>query len=429
MRTQFTEGSKMYHAATVRFLMGTVFTVLLMGEPVLGAENTVNDSASQALQGEWGQIKVNLRYRFEHVGQDGLESANGDPVRLRLGYLTPRLAGFQAYAEVLGNTPIFFDDYNDTSNGKTEYAVIGDPDEVALNQGWLSFETIPDTLVKGGRQKMAWDNERFICTANWRQMEQTFDSVTLLNSSLGNFSIKAAYLWNVLTTGNQEVNMQSPLVNLKYDFSDIGSLIGYGYWLDYDDPDDSGPFEFAYSSQTFGLRFGGSPAITDSLKLLYAAEHASQSGYQHNPQDFTADYYHVIGGLLAPADDSFLKNISGKIGYEIFGSDNGVSFQTPLGANHKFNGWADIFGKTKPASGLRDLYGSLGGSIAGIKVDLVYHDFQADAGDSDYGTEFDIKLTRKFWKNYTVLASYSSYNAHQFKTDTEKFWLQLTMEF
>ena len=80
----------------------------------------------------------------------------------------------------------------------------------------------------------------------------------------------------------------------------------------------------------------------------------------------------------------------------MYGSDNGVSFQIPLGANHKYNGWADIFGKTKPASGLRDLYGTIGTSIVGVKVDLEYHDFQADAGGSDYGTEFDIKIAHKF---------------------------------
>lgn len=70
-----------------------------------------------------GQININLRYRFEHVNQDGLKTANGDPIRLRLGYLSPKLTGFQAYAEVLGNTPIFLDDFDDSSNGKTDVTI------------------------------------------------------------------------------------------------------------------------------------------------------------------------------------------------------------------------------------------------------------------------------------------------------------------
>ncbi len=113
--------------------------------------------------------------------QDGLKTANGDPIRLRLGYQTPNFAGLQAYAEFLGNISVFLDDYNNTSNGKTEFAVIGDPNEGALNQAWLSFDGIPDTMIKAGRQKLVWDNERFLCPASFRQMEQTMDSVTLLS--------------------------------------------------------------------------------------------------------------------------------------------------------------------------------------------------------------------------------------------------------
>ncbi|MBW2329320.1 MAG: alginate export family protein [Deltaproteobacteria bacterium] len=224
-----------------------------MTADVVLAEKTIDEEIHDALEGDWGKIFFNLRYRFEHVEQDDLQTANGDPVRLRLGYLTPQFAA-----------------------------------EGALNQAWLSLAAIPDTVIKGGRQKIDWDNERFICPAAWRQMEQTFDSVTLLNTSVADFSVNAAYLWNAITTSNEDVNMQSPLVNLKYSFQNIGSLSGYGYWLDYDDPDDSGPFEYAYSSQTYGLHFNGSPAVSDNLKLLYTAEYAIRRpvGLRGQPQGF-----------------------------------------------------------------------------------------------------------------------------------------------
>ena len=415
-------------------LTGTFLIVaslgLLAAADVSLAEKTFDEKVHDSLEGDWGKIFFNLRYRFEHVEQDNnLQTANGDPVRLRLGYLTPKYAGFQAYAEFLGNTSVFLNDYNDNSNGKTQYSVINDPNEATLNQGWHSVTAIPDTDIKAGRQKIDWDNERFICPAAWRQMEQTFDSVTLLNTSVADLSLRAAYLWNAITTSNEDVNMQSPLVNVKYAFEDIGSISGYGYWLDYDDPDDSGPFEYAYSSQTYGLHLNGSPEVADNLKFLYTAAYAAQSDYGDNPRDFTADYYNVIGGILVPNKDSLLSKVSGRIGYEVYGSDNGVSFQTPLGANHRYNGWADLFGKTKPADGLRDLYGALSSTIAGVKIDLVYHDFKADTGGSDYGTEFDTMLTKTFAKHYTLLASYSYYNADDFKTDTQKFWLQLTVNY
>ncbi len=392
------------------------------------AEPPAGDPIADALHGDWGQIKLNLRYRFEHVEQDGTKTSNGDPIRLRLGYLTPKFAGFQAFAEFEGNTPVFSRDYNDKSNGKTEYAVIADPAEGELNQGWLSFDTIPDTVIKAGRQKILLDNQRFVGAVGWRQLEQTFDAANLLNTSLGALSANLSYIWNVRTILSTDVNMDSPIVNLSYNFNGIGALTAYGYWLDYSDPDDSGPFEYAFSTQTMGLRFNGKAGVSDNLKLLYTAEYAGQSDYQDNPEDYSADYYHFIGGLLAPNNGSMLTDITGKIGYEVLGSDNDISFKTPLGTNHGFNGWADLF-LTAPPTGLQDLYGMLGADLGGYKLKLIYHDFQADEGGADYGTEFDTMLTKKFAGHYTIQAAYADYNADEYKTDTQKFWLQLTVGF
>lgn len=414
----------------VRFLcMGGAMSFLIGTSYAFAQETASKDKIEDALNGDWGQIKFNLRYRYEYVDQDGLKSTSADPIRLRLGYLSPKFAGFQAFAEFEGNTPVFADDYNSTKNGKTDYAVISDPSKGELNQGWLSYESIPDTMAKAGRQRILLDNQRFIGAVGWRQMEQTFDAVNIFNSSIGNLTADATFIWNVRNIKSEDVNMNSPLLNLKYIFKGIGSLTGYGYWLDYDDPDNSGPFPFAFSTKTFGLRFNGLTSMAeDSLKLLYTAEYASQSDYQDNPEDYRTDYYHFIGGLTVPNSDSLITNITGKIGYEALDSDSGVSFKTPLGTNHAFNGWADQF-LTVPPEGLHDIYGSLSGIIAGVTVDLIYHDFQSDEGDSDYGTEYNMMLTKKFGSHYTLQAAYANYNADEYKTDTEKFWLQFTVAY
>ena len=96
--------------------------------------------------------------------------------------------------------------------------------------------------------------------------------------------------------------------------------------------------------------------------------------------------------------------------------------------NHPFNGWADQF-LTAPADGLRDLYGAVSGTWAGVKGELIYHDFRADTGGSKYGTEFDAMLTRKIGSNYTVQVVYAQYNGDEYKSDVEKFWLQFTVAF
>jgi len=52
--------------------------------------------------------------------------------------------------------------FNDTVNGKTDRPVIGDPDTVEINQLYLKFSGIPETILTGGRQLIKLDNDRFV---------------------------------------------------------------------------------------------------------------------------------------------------------------------------------------------------------------------------------------------------------------------------
>lgn len=413
---------------TKTFLLKTALIIFIAAQANASGDKSVTETISDSLKGDWGQINVDLRYRYERVEQDGLKTANGDPIRLRLGYLTPKLSGFQGFAELEGSTPVFLDDYNDNSNGKDEYAVIADPSEAELNQVWLSYDLIEKTVLRAGRQRILLDNQRFIGNVGWRQMEQTYDAVNLFSSSFGDFSAYCVFIWNVRNTASQDVNMQSPLLNFKYTFPGIGSLSAYGYWLDYNDPDNSGPSAFAFSTQTLGLRFDGSREVVDNLNLLYTAETARQEDYQNNPEDYAAHYLHLILGMMVPNSESVVTNIGGKLGYEVLGSDNNISLKTPLGTNHAFNGWADQF-LTAPPEGLRDLYAALYFTWLGVKADIVYHDFRADTGGANFGSEIDLSLTKKFTDNYILQAKYADYNADEFKTDVKKFWLQFTVNF
>ena len=118
-------------------------------------------------------------------------------------------------------------------------------------------------------------------------------------------------------------------------------------------------------------------------------------------------------------------------GYEVLGADNGrpfTSFQTPLGTNFKFQGWADKF-LTTPANGVRDLYvgGGYGwkkwGRLSAITLTASWHRFDSDRLDQHYGNEVDLLATAKV-KKTALSVRYAHYDARALATDTNKVWLQ-----
>ena len=412
--------------AVLAALAATLFTV----SPNAAGEKAsdFNRKVQNALGGDWGRIRIDARWRFEYVEQEGRGSAKGDPLRLRLGYQSPRRAGLQAFVEFEGNTPVFFDEYNSTRNDKSEYPVIADPAEAELNQGWLDYSGIADTTIKAGRQRITYNNQRFVGNVGWRQMEQTFDAVSIVNRSLGSANLKFAFVWNVRTISSRSVHTASSLLNLGYTFPDIGKITAYGYWLDYNDAADSGPFPYAYATQTYGLRFHGQRRLENHLQLLYTTEYAYQTDFGDNPKRYGAHYLHLRGGFRISAGGALFSGISAKVGWEYLGSDNGVGLQTPLGTNHAFQGWADQFLVTPP-DGVSDLYGDLSARIGGVKLQAVYHRFDAAEGGRDYGHEIDALVSRTFAGHYTLALIYANYFAEDYQTDTRKLWAQVTVAF
>ena len=80
--------------AALLIFTGILLLTFMSAIPVDAASSGVNKKIEDALQGDWGKINFNIRWRFEHAAQEGKETANGDPIRLRLGYLTPERFGF-----------------------------------------------------------------------------------------------------------------------------------------------------------------------------------------------------------------------------------------------------------------------------------------------------------------------------------------------
>lgn len=381
-------------------------------------ENTLKFGQADA---KYGRITFDTRVRYENVNTQHTTSraAEAFTARFRIGYLSPKVAGFQGFAEFEGNQDIGINDYRNKRNGSWRngvYDTIQDPQDTELNQLWISYDGIADTEVKVGRQRIKLDNDRFIGNVGWRQMEQTFDSALITNTSLANTTIKVGYIDQVKTIISTSDDMTTPFVNIAYDFAGYGKLSAYGLWMDYNERVSEGK-----SNQTYGIRLNGKTKLTEDVNALYTVEYAHQSDYAGNPNNYEADYYHVIGGASA-------FGVTLKAGMEQLDGKGNGAFQTPLATGHAFNGWADIFLAT-PGSGLRDVYGSATAVVQGVKLMAVYHDFSDDTGSTDFGNEYDLLVTKKFGKHYSVLAKYANYNAVGLGNDTQKIWIEAGIHF
>lgn len=386
---------------------------------------SLNNSVDNAFKGDWGQIKFNIRWRYEHVDQQGLGVASGDPIRLRLGYLSPYFSGFQSFVEFEGNTPVFENQYNSRCNTNTQLPVIADPQVAELNQGWVSYVGIPKIQLRAGRQRIVYDNARWIGNVAWRQLEQTFDSVSVVIKLLENMDVQSAYLWNVKNVLSKELSMSSPIFNLTYRLPEIGRLSAYAYLLDYRGVD---PAILNLSSQSYGFRLTGKTEIFENFYATYKTEYAYQRDYQNNPNRYDASYFHVTGGMEISEINGELNRLGVELGWEHLGSQNNTALQTPLGTNHAFNGWADQF-LTTPPQGLNDLYGALAMKIFGLRLATIYHQFDSATGNMDYGREIDAQVEKKFAGHYTVLFKYANYFANDFANDTQKIWLSVSVNF
>jgi hypothetical protein len=413
-----------------RIKSGTLIAALLMVITHNVSASEFDDRIENALKfgqedAKYGQIKFDLRYRYEYADTKATapRPAHANTFRLRIGYLTPEFFDFQGFAEY-ETLYAAQNEYNGVTSGDKRHHVIADPaDRHDLNRLWISYKGISDTVIKGGRQRIILDDSRFIGNVGWRQMEQTFDSVLLTNTSIPQLTAKAGYIGRVKNIVSRLDNIEAPFVNINYQFGDFATVTAYGYWLKFVDD----KANFGKSNRTYGIALNGSPKLNDDVTMHYTAEYSYQEDHGNNPFSYDAHRYNLMAGAT-------VFGITAKAGVESLGSDeNKKAFITPLGTNHKFQGWADRFLVT-PATGLRDINVTLSGKVMGTKLMFVYHNFQDDDGEVDFGNEYDFLVKKEFGEHYHVLASYAYYVGDDnapgvFKKDTQKIWMEAGVTF
>lgn len=380
-------------------------------------------SLSEAITG--GKLLLNLRPRYEHVEQDGkTEDADVYTLRTLLGWQTADYLGFRATAQVI-DVGRSGSRYNDTKNGKTQYPVVADPDNTDINQLYLDYAGLPDTGVRLGKQSIKLDNVRFIGNVEFRQVMQVFTGVTVENKSLEKTTLYAGHLARLKNIFGDQKEIKLEILHGAYEWSPGNLVVGYGYFYDQVQPASASNL----SSQTVGLRADGAYALSDKLKLLYTAEYATQKDYANGGSQIDAEYGHAGVGLGWPS-------FYARLDYEMLSSNNGLyGFQTPLGTNHLFQGWADLF-LTTPVQGIRDTFVTVGGAVGKAKWSAEYHDIKSDFGGIRFGDELDVGVTVPFRKDLAGKIEYASFReddllspASARKRDTDKIWITFTYTF
>ncbi len=371
-------------------------------------------SAPSPLQFEW-----NARLRHEAVNDDAFaRDADATTLRLRAGLRLHFGTGFSALLEGEGIASAG-DAYNSGANGRTMYPAITDPKGIELNQAWLGWkgDHAGATL---GRQRLLFDNQRWVGNSGWRQNEQTFDALA------GDWQITptltARYAWldrvhrvngnDALDPLARERDLSTHLFNLAWKRG-AQQWVGYAYL--HNDRDVA-----TASTATYGLRWTGTH-LHDGNGWGWTLESARQRDYADNPRTFSHAYWLIEPNLA-------WHGVTYRAGWEHLGGNGAHALQTPLATLHAFNGWADKFVVTPPG-GLEDRYLGAGGkfgrgSHAGkLNWAVAWHDYAADTG-GHYGSEWDASFGFPVIKDVIGLVKLADYRSDGFARDTRKLWLQ-----
>lgn len=356
-----------------------------------------------------------LRTRLEVVDDAAFnQDAWAPTLRYRAGaeLISPNLA-FGALAEVEFVAGLD-GRYNSGANGRMNFPAVTDPTGAELNQAAVFWRGTKARATLG-RQRLNFDNQRFIGNSGWRQNEQTFDALDT-QFTWNQSSLRYTYLDRVhRVTGDharlhsaREHALDGHVIHLSRP-THGGTVSTYAYLIDNREVP-------AAASQSYGVRW----TTPSGARLAITLEVARQRDYHTPALDFSHGYRLAE---VALATDP----LTWRAGWEQLDGDGRHAFQTPLATLHAFNGWADRF-TTTPATGLEDRYLSVAGPWAAMKSTWVvaWHDFApTHASAGRYGAEWNASLVRPLGRGWIALAKVAHYHADHFASDVTKMWIQL----
>jgi hypothetical protein len=393
-------------------------------------------NAANAPSATSGTIMVDARLRYEFGDREDLDDANAVTWRTRLGYETPAWRGLSALAEGQFNvTPDedAFDPYPG-AQGAAGKTLIADGPDVRLNRAAVQYRSTAFD-VTGGRQRLVLDNARFVGDVGWRQNAQVFDAVMATAKPSKRLDVAYAYLGRAVrifgsradVPAQRRFELNTHVVHAAWRPRPALAMTGYTYI----ERVKNSP---ADSSSTYG-GFVVAQRKVARAALAGRAEYARQTDNGASPAGaapFDLNYVAVEGKAGFDVGKAGIGVVTPVLGFESLGGNGTRGFGTPLATLHTFNGWADVF-LTTPPDGLHDLYlSSLVTLPHATNATVSFHRFTAARGDTTYGHELDLFVTKKINPWLTAAAKYAAYRGAttapaSVRPDLDRFTVQLDM--
>ena len=236
---------------------------------------------------------------------------------------------------------------NNGVNGRTDLPLIADPSATVLHEAYLGWvergaDALVQTRILIGRQRLLYEDERWVGPSEFRQNAQSFDAVSAETRVLPGLEFRYAYLWQIERILGNNVNGRwdsaSHLIAAITDVLPYGVTTAYSYLIDLKPVPQ-------FSSATNGIRYEGSIPVTSIggsvVEATLEAEVARQSSYANNPNHFDLTYSLLQPGLTWNGTTLYA-------GWEQLRGNGTVAVQTPLATLFRQNGWADVFTVTPP---------------------------------------------------------------------------------
>jgi hypothetical protein len=374
-------------------------------------------SATTAIAGEdeaW-QPSLDLRYRLESVDDDRFsENATASTLRARLGVVSPKWSGWQFGLTAHANRHVGSEDFNSTANGRSAYPVVADPDDENISEAWIGYAR-PDAFdLRAGRLRLIEDNVRFLGNVGFRQLEQTFDAVSVGFETGDDWRIDLRWIdtaHRIFGPDNPndllaEADLNTWMGTFAREVGD-STLAFYAHRIAFDDR--------PASHRNLGLRLTG--PLPTGADFSYRLEFARQDGIRELDAVDGQNYVHA-------RIEQKLERWHWFAGHERLGGDGEYAFQTPLATLHAHNGWTDQFLST-PANGLIDTYAAAGAKIGQWTGLVKLHDFRSDRRSRTYGREFGVMIKRPLFAGLSIEGKAAWFDGDDGRADVSKVWFTL----